>query len=365
MKRINTAVLVLALSWTLKSFSCNSYSIDHQDDTSGGSGEQPHWSIPLEQVYDGGVGKDGIHAISNPEFAPIEEISYIKDNDLVIGVRFGDIVRAYPHKILNWHEIVNDIIGEHYISVNYSPLTGSGFVWNRDIDGHVTTFGVSGLLYNSNLILYDRLTDSNWSQILGECVSGVLIGTPAQTFPSVETTWSTWKAMFPESQVLTTETGYPNDYQEYPYINLRGEDYRINEYLIFPISCDDPRLMRKQRVLGIISNEEAKVYPLSVFPSDIAIINDDFLGLPIVAAGSSGLNFMIAFERSINDTLLTFTPIQHELPVIMIDNEGTVWDVFGMGISGPRAGQELTPASSFISYWFALGTFFHEPEIYQ
>jgi len=138
--------------------------------------------------------------------------------NLVIGFAQGDDARAYPHFILDWHEIVNDRVGDIHIAVTYCPLTGTGIGWEREINGSVTTFGVSGLLFNSNLIPYDRNTDSNWSQIRLDCVNGDLIGTEAETHVLVETTW---KTMYPKTLVMSMNTGYNRSYGNYPYGNYR------------------------------------------------------------------------------------------------------------------------------------------------
>ena len=146
------------------------------------------WSIPYEQVYDGGPGKDGIPALSNPDMVLAEEATWLSDEDLVIGTLVDGEPKAYPHIMLDWHEIINDQSGDQVYTINYCPLTGTGMNWKRNINGSINTFGVSGLLYNSNLILYDRDTDSNWSQMQAESVHGRYIGRSAELLPLIETT---------------------------------------------------------------------------------------------------------------------------------------------------------------------------------
>ena len=320
------------------------------------------WLIPEDQVYEGGPGKDGIPALENPEFISVSEVDFLSDDDLVIGVKMGDDIRSYPHPILNWHEIINDDINDTYFSITYCPLTGSGIGWSRTLNGQTTTFGVSGLLYNSNLIPYDRLTDSNWSQMMLQCVNGELIGQYIETAHVIETTWQTWKEMYPESEVVSTNTGYDRPYETYPY-----GDYKTNhETLIFPISNDDPRLPRKERVHGVIIGNETKVYVINSFPDTIHTINDNFNDVPLVVVGSSSKNFVVTYKRELADgTILTFEPVQDALPVVMIDNEGTTWNIFGEAVEGPRQGARLNPTLSFNSYWFAWGTFYPGAEIYS
>jgi hypothetical protein len=320
------------------------------------------WLIPSDQVFDGGPGKDGIPALVNASFIDPAQATYLKDDDLVIGVEVNGEIRAYPHPILDWHEIINDQIGQTHIAVTYCPLTGSGIGWNRNIQGEVTTFGVSGLLYNTNLIPYDRATNSNWSQMTLKAVNGQRIGLPADLIPMVETTWKTWKDIYPSSKVVSNLTGYNRQYGLYPY-----SDYRTNHSrLLFPVNVSDSRLPRKERVLGILgtSGSGNKVYQISAFPDGIGVIHDNIGNESVVVAGSAGHNFGVVYKRMLAGGVeLSFSPIQDSLPAVMVDNEGTTWDVFGTGLSGPRAGQKLEPTRSFIAYWFAWVAFYPNPEI--
>ena len=309
------------------------------------------WLIPKSNIFDGGPGKDGIPAISDPDFDFLDEITYLEDNELVLIVKIGTQVKIYPHQILDWHEIVNDVIGSTYYSLTYCPLTGSALLWNREIDGSVTTFGVSGLLYNSNLIPYDRETGSNWSQMEMRCVNGEHIGLDAEVLPVLETSWSTARTLFPDAKVMTLNTGYSRSYGSYPY-----GDYRTNQnYLIFPISHNDPRLPQKERVLGIIHNGKSIVFRFGSFFGDMVVKNFEFQGESFVVAGSFGKNFLTAFYRETQDgTVLTF---KASASSELTDTEGNTWNLFGEAISGPRAGSKLTPVNGYISYWFAWGTF--------
>ena len=274
----------------------------------------------------------------------------------------GNEAVAYPHIILDWHEIVNDDVAQSAIAVTYCPLTGTGIGWGRIVNGSKTTFGVSGLLYNNNLIPYDRSTRSNWSQIRLDCVNGRLIGDVIETFPVVETTWGTWKSMFPETKVLSLNTGYSREYGEYPY-----GDYRTNNnYLLFPLSNYDGRLPAKERVHGIIINGRAKVYQFDDFTDEqTSVIVDSFEDESIVVVGSNEKNFIVSFYDTLLDgTRLTFTA-EDNGEAILSDNEGNFWNAFGYAISGPRQGERLTTTTSFIGYWFSWGAFYDTPEIYS
>lgn len=345
-------LMVLPVVMVLFLFSCSQ--------TRNGIAVGDEWLIPEGEVQDGGPGKDGIPALTNPPFVTVAQVDYLTPQDLVIGVRIGNDTKAYPHLILDSHEIVNDSIGDTGFVLSYCPLTGSGMVWNLIADAQDKTFGVSGLLYNSNLILYDRDTDSLWSQMLMLCVNGPKIRTVPQMIHVIETTWATWQLLFPNSQVLSIDTGFFGSYT-YPYGN-----YKTSDSLLFPVSNEDNRLHKKERVHGVyITSDITKTYPIRNFTAALEVVNDTVGGVDIVTVGSNSLNLAVSFERTLDGTVLTFAPVQNELPVVLEDNEGTKWDVFGRGISGPRAGSQLTPTLSYNAYWFAWAAFFPGADIWQ
>jgi len=326
-----------------------------------GTGGQDGWSIPLDEVFDGGPGKDGIPALTEPANISAGDADYLSDDELVIGFVYGDEARAYPHQILDWHEIINDQVGEVNIALTYCPLTGTGIGWNREIDGEVTTFGVSGLLYNSNLIPYDRKTDSNWSQIRLDCVNGKLRGKVAETFPLVETTWKTWKEMYPSTTVISQETGHNRNYGRYPYGNYRT----AHDYLIFPVANEDDRFPNKERVLGILHSGSVRVYSFSSLGDKVSVILDELNGEDLVIIGNQEDNFMVAFINDPGDGFtLSFSPVQGQYPVVMTDGEGNLWDVNGRAVSGPRKDTRLEAPPSFIGYWFSFAAFYPDLTIY-
>lgn len=335
--------------------------------TTGSIEEEGEWLIPGSEVTDGGPGKDGIPSIDNPNFAPVDEIDFIVNDRLVIGVKSGDEVKAYPHQVLDWHEIVNDEIGDTPLALTYCPLTGTGIGWHRQVNGTVTEFGVSGLLFRNNLVPYDRNTDSEWSQMQMRGVRGELSAQTIETIDVIETNWSTWKEMYPDSKVLTTETGFSRNYQGFAY----GSTYLNNNNTLFPVKNNDNRLHRKERVHGIIADTPAdedatvKTYIISEMGEGINIIEDTFQGIDHVVVGSSELNIAASFERTHEGTILEFQPVQNALPVVMEDQEGNRWDIFGKAVSGPRQGQQLTPTNSYTGYWFAWADFFPSVEIYE
>ncbi len=327
---------------------------------SGSNAGSNEWLIPSDRVVDGGPGKDGIPALSNPRFVTVSQANYLSDNDLVVGYRNGNDIRAYSHNILNWHEIVNDDVNGHKLAVVYCPLTGTATGWSRMLSSEETTFGVSGLLYNANVIPYDRKTNSNWSQMLLKSVNGSLIGTETSNFQVIETTWKTWKEMFPNSKVISTSTGFNRNYSSYPY-----GDYRTNHNaLLFGIEPDDNRIPRKERVLGIITVGKAKVYRFSSLGTVNGIIEDVFRGESLVIAGDAQKNIMVAFEKKLPDNSVPIFTLDNSGTGLLKDQFGNTWDAFGVAISGPLAGQKLKSPVYIMGYWMAFGSFYPNAEIF-
>jgi hypothetical protein len=283
----------------------------------------------------------------------------LEDQDLVLGFKKGGTVKAYPHPILDHHEVVNDEANGVALAVTYCPLTGTGIGWDRVVDGNKTTFGVSGLLYNNNLIPYDRETESNWSQMKNKCVNGERIGTAPRQHQLVETTWGTWKAMYPQTKVLSSNTGHNRNYDVYPY-----GDYKTSNELLYPVTYSDDRLSKKERVLGVVANEQAKAYRFKDFKGDsVSLVRDQVGASSVVVAGSRSDNFLLAFECSKGDSTFQFRPVQDSLPVIMKSSNGTAWDLFGNAVAGPDAGVHLNSPESYIGYWFAWAAFYPELEL--
>jgi len=215
--------------------------------------------IPASEILAGGPPKDGIPALSDPELIDAEAASYLKPDDRVIGVTMDGISRAYPIAILNWHEIVNDTINDQRYAVTFCPLCGTGVAFYSDIAGNTTDFGVSGLLYNSDVLLYDRKTESLWSQIMGQAVTGELVGEKLKAFPVSHTTWRNWVEQHPDTQVLSTDTGYSRDYGRNPY---RG--YEQSRQLYFGVNQRAPDTYHpKEQVIGLEIDGVYKAYPFA------------------------------------------------------------------------------------------------------
>lgn len=320
------------------------------------------WTIPADKVFDGGPGKDGIPSIDSPQFEETSSQDQLySDDELMVVIRIGTTVRAYPHDILDWHEIVNDKINDVAFALNYCPLTGTAMAWNRVINGVETTFGVSGLLYNTNLIPYDRRSDSEWSQLLMRGVRGQNADLDAELIPVVETTYGKFKEIWANGVVMSQETGFSRNYADYPYGDYRTD----NSLLYFPVDPYSSDLDAKEIVLGVRFDEKVKAYRFYSFEGSVKVINDVFEGEEIVVAGSKEDNLLVAFGRKLPDgTVLDLTPLS-SLPAIMQDADNNIWDVFGECISGPRQGEQLPVLNSLQGFWFSFGAFYPDPEIYE
>lgn len=345
------SVLIIGL------FSCSSSSTQVTQlnpDSDAVENTNTEWSIPVSEVLDGGPGRDGIPALENPALVTAENASNLLDTDLILGFKNGDDIRAYQHIVLDWHEIINDNIGDVSLAVTYCPLTGTGIGWNRIVNGNETTFGVSGLLYQTNLVPFDRATGSNWSQILNEAVNGSLQGEKADLIPLVETDWKTWKAMYPGTKLVGLDTGFSRTYGLYPYGNYKTD----NTFFLFPTPMD-PRLPFKERVHAIVNDGDAKVYRFSDFTTSNVLV-DSFKGKDYLIVGNA--NFITSFEldASQNGSEFSYT-FDGSSEAILQDGQGTHYNIFGEAVSGPL---QLKSSNSFMGYWFSIPAFY-ETELYS
>ncbi len=220
-------------------------------------------SVARDLVRSGGPRIDGIPALVGPKFVSVAEARYLKPSHRVIGVTSGDVAKAYPLMILNYHEAVNDHLGTRPILVTYCPLCDSVAVFDRTVGDEIIEFGISGMLYNSNVLLYDRSQNrkkSLWSQLQATAVAGPMVGKQLQPLPFELTTWQEWSRRYPATRVLSIDTGTLRNYGRSPYAG-----YFQSRQLMFPVRPVDRRLALKDRVLGVWSDEGARAYPLGQF----------------------------------------------------------------------------------------------------
>ncbi|MEO0731600.1 MAG: DUF3179 domain-containing protein [Bacteroidota bacterium] len=343
--------------------SCGSAQNGVQPQANGSCDFSGDWLIPSNNVFDGGPGCDGIPALTDPELVSVNAIDFLEDDELVLVADDGPgRTKIYPHNVLDWHEIINDDVDNEPLAIVYCPLTGTGIGWSRRLNGSTTSFGVSGVLYNTNIVPYDRATSSNWSQQRMQCVNGERAGERPVSTNLIELRWEDARSLFPNALVSSDETGFNRNYRRYPY-----GDYRTNnDNLIFPLENDDSRLPRKERVLGVMDGTAAKAYRFSSFAATgWSLVTDDFAGRELILVGSNAPETIVVFDRVLADGTRLELSLTGEAGVnILQDQEGNVWDLTGRAVSGPRAGEKLRAPDAMMGYWFSWGAFYPEVEIY-
>ena len=251
-----TYVLLLAiLIWPLAAFgkSLNGFNLENAQ-------------VPLHLIQQGGPPRDGIPALTEPEFLLPSQASYLRPDDPVLGIEIQEQAKAYPIRILNWHELVNDQIAGIQFVISYCPLCGSGMAFASvpaanqiSIADKPLSFGVSGLLYNSDVLMYDHQTGSLWSQIHGKAIAGKLAGTKLKQIPLTLTRWSSWIKRYPDSLVLSTKTGFRRNYNRDPYAG-----YGDNAAIYFPVANKAPkRYHPKEMVLGFKGQSSVIAFPFA------------------------------------------------------------------------------------------------------
>jgi len=336
-------------------------------------GELPH------HLHSGGVPRDGIPAMTNPQSVAPEDAHYLADTDRVLGVVANDAARAYPHR-LGWkHEVINDQLGGQYISVTFCPLTSTGLVFNATApDSAQIEFGVSGVVLNSNLVLYDRRDEKTlYPQMIYVGISGEYRGRRLQLLPVVETTWGLWRALHPHTTVVQAATGldhYPDyiralypleSYRHYPYGNYRS-DHRM---IIFPLTTARPsdRLSAKEMVLGLRAAGETKAYPFTWMP-DKAVINDRVGDRAVLVLYHLATATAIPYSRVVDGQLLTFRILSRTdgLPLAFADVEtGSEWNMLGEALSGPLKGAQLEQIPAYNSMWFGWSAYWPETRLWN
>ncbi len=215
--------------------------------------------IERDAIKSGGPPRDGIPSIDEPKYIAPDEAGFMRDDDIVLSYTHDGKTRAYPLRILVWHEIVNETINGKPILVTYCPLCGTAMIFDREVGGKVRSFGVSGLLYQSDVLMYDREDESLWSQLGMKAVSGPLSGTELEWLPSGHLTWKAWKSKHPGGEVLSTDTGHRRNYHGRAYA-----EYFDSPGIMFPVPRHNQALPDKDWVVGVVADDGSAV----AFPID-------------------------------------------------------------------------------------------------
>jgi len=362
-KRIIVFVILIAAVATIvvtnsgSFFSRNSSEGGRLSGDNIGNGESKH-IVPLDKIVSGGPPPDGIPSIDNPKFVSIAEADkFLQNPDLVVGLNINGDIRAYPVQILVWHEIVNDNIKGSPIAITYCPLCFTNQVFNRTINGQTIEFGTSGKLYNSNLVMYDRTSKSLWSQALGEGIVGKYAGVKLERIPFDVAYWKEWKQLYPDTKVLSRDTGSTRPYGADPYGN-----YYTNNDLFFPVTNKDDRLGLKEIIVGLENGGQYKAYKLQQI-EDTKVINDGINGKSITLFSLNP--FMVrVFDSTLDGQKLDFQYGKNSSK-ITDKQTGSAWNFEGIATVGPMKGKHLTRLPYDEGFWFEWAAFHPESALYS
>lgn len=366
--RIITKLLIILLMGLFVSFS-NVYSQEFR----GWDTDFTKKSIDLDELKSGGPPKDGIPSIDNPAFiSPKDADSWLEDSEPVISFEYHGTARAYPLQILIWHEIVNDEIEGTPVLVTFCPLCYSAIVFDRRINGDTHEFGVSGFLRHSDMIMFDRKTESMWQQFTGEAVVGDYTGTHLKVLPSQIISYKQFKEAYPDGEVLSKNTGINRPYGQNPYAGY--DDISNTPFMMRDF--EDDRIQPMQKVIGVRVDDHQKAYPYSI-TRDERIIHDELAETPIVIFHTDGARSALdaseisqsredgstgAFERTVGGQVLDF---EYNSGNITDKQTGSSWDISGKATDGELKGEELKPLIFGDYFAFAWVVFWPETTIYE
>jgi hypothetical protein len=331
-------------------------------------------SIDFSEILSGGPSRDGIPAILKPKFVDINEAdSWLMPQEPVVQVLVNNEAKAYPIQILMWHEIVNDEIGGVPVLVTFCPLCNTAIAFERTVNGRAFDFGTTGRLRFSNLIMYDRQTETWWQQAEGKGIVGKLTGTQLVFVPAAIISWEEFKNANPNGLVLSKDTGFLRNYGSNPYVGY--DDVNRPPFLYQGPETPD-KLLPVARVLAVEIEEEAVAYPYELL-SEVNVVNDTVGGKEIAVFWSTGtasaldtlqiadgrdVGTAISYSRLLNGSVLTF---KYDGQNIVDDETGSTWDVLGKAISGELAGKQLEQVVSVNHFWFSWVAFKPETRVYQ
>lgn len=340
--------------------------------TAGWTTDFTKYSVDWDEILSGGPPKDGIPSIDQPTFESVEAASErLAKQSPVLFFAHGHVARAYPLEILIWHEIVNDVVDGQPVTITFCPLCNASIVFDRQVGDRTLDFGTTGKLRKSDLIMYDRQTESWWQQALGEAIAGELTGTKLNFLPSQVMSFGDFAAEFPAGEVLAIPAEFSRSYGQNPYT---GYDSTARPFLYDGEL--DARLPATERVVGISLNDNAKAYAFSDLAKQ-GVVNDEIAATPIVIFFKGGVSSAldtslinqgrdvggtVVFDRQLDSQVLTFE--------VMADGTfsdaetGSTWNIIGEAIAGPLAGKQLTRVVAFDHFWFAWQAFYPQTEIF-
>ena len=376
-------ILIAAAAGALIAAACGSGGDGARNDAAGTARDTvagidlSRHSVPLEDVhfdtFDGGsvplseIGEerllslvDAIPPLDEPRYEDASGGDWLDDDDLVIGyVGAKGGAWAFPVKILNLHEIVNDELDGVPVLISYCPLCRSAVAYDRRLDGRELTFGNTSALYESDLVMFDRETSSYWWQVAGEAIVGTLTGARLTTLPSTTMTWAQWLREHPETMVLSRETGFPRSYERDVFAGYR--DQVNDERFAFPVSAKalDGRLAPGDEVLGLTVGGESRAYSARALGN--AAVNDSLGGEEIVVFSTENGPSAAAYLANGGDGDLSFSYTDGQYRDAQT---GSLWNLSGEAVSGPLRGSTLEPLPGRYTFWFAYIAAFPDADVY-
>ena len=331
----------------------------------------PRPTVPRQEIVSGGQPPDGIPAIDEPRFQRTGDVRWVDDTEQVLVVEVGGDARAYPVQVLTLHEIVNDTVGGVPVAVTYCPLCASGVAFDRRVGDRILSFGTSGMLYLSDLVMYDRQTESLWPQIEGKAVAGSLTGTELTVLPANLVSWDQWRAAHPDGWVLSRQTGFDLPYGTNPYYQY---DDKASLPLFFAGPIDTRIEWLKQPVVGIESGQDALAIDIEALRRDgvreVQVGGRDMTVWWLPGARSSLDDLAVGdgrevgttavFEPALGGTRLTF---RREGAAIVDEQTSSTWNALGRAVAGPLAGKALTPVRHTSTFWFAWSSFHEDTRV--
>jgi hypothetical protein len=330
--------------------------------------------IRVEEIQWGGVLVDGIPALENPEMISSDQANYLESGEPVFGIAINGEARAYPLRIMDWHEMANDVVGGVPVSLAYCTLCGAGIAFDgRAPDGNVYTFGSSGFLYRSNKLMYDRETGTLWNQLTGEPVLGELAAGDLRLsiLPIVLTSWSDWLAQHPDTQVLSLDTGYQRPYE----LGAAYGDYFSYDDTMFPVWQRSDELPAKSRVYALYLDGVPKAYALDRLVEE-EVVNDTVGETSIVLVAQRGTIEVEGFNQRAGNVaydsggeVRVFDKGAHKFSPgsqvgTLLDEEGNAWQVSEEKLIGPE-GETADRVSGHLAYWFGWFAFFPNTLVFK
>ena len=336
------------------------------------------------QEFEPRLGRDDIRPLTDPEYTTVADANRLYvDGSPMVHIDVNGDVRAFPLEILIWHEIVNDVVGGVPVLVTYCPLCNTAIAFDRRLGDNTLAFSTTGLLRNSDLVMYDRETESIWQQIGGKALIGDLVGATLPPIPSGIVSWAQFRDAFPDALVLARPpnpdpNSDPIPYGATPYtlyddLDAEGDFRRLYD------GEEDDRLHFADRVVGLTINGDAIAYPFPLLSQE-PVIADVVGGQPVVVVWTPGARSALdtiainagrevgataVFDPTLNGALLTFEPNPDDPTTFRDRDTGSTWNIFGRAVAGELSGQQLTPIPHGTHLWFAWAAFEPDTALYE